>query len=325
MSGPVKRPVVSRSERFVERLERQGLRLDRRAVKVLRVNVGTPREQPRRAAPRRPNQMDGPTASRILEVLAMTPGVCTLDIAGDGPELNRWFRLLVGGGRELGLEVVDRSDLTAFVEPGQEELPYFLRRHRVRIVGSLPGLTREAVDARRGQGVFDRIVRALRSLNEHGYGRGDPELPLDLVDEPSDARPPGEREALEAAWRERLRAEHGVDFDRLLPGGDLPIHRARRGLEREDGVGEPLGPRPSSFDPSAVEDATCRSLICVAWDGRLYDCALHRVLGRAAGDRPRSVWSIESFAELEGTPIAVGDHCSGCVGGSGGSAGGTSS
>lgn len=330
MSGSVKRPVVSRSERFVERLERQDLRLERRALQVVRANVGESRERPRRTGPGapgpgRPHQMDGPTASRILELVAMTPGVRTLEITGDAPELNPWFRLLVGGGRELGLEVIDRSDLVTLSEPGQEDLPHFLRRHRVRIVGSLPGLTREAVDARRGRGGFDRLVRSLRRLNEHGYGRGDGALRLDVVYEPSDSGPSGDPEALEAACRKRLRAEHGVDFDRLLPGAVLPAHRFRRDPEREGALDELLELLASRFDPRAVEEVTCRSLISVAWDGRLYDCDLNRVLGVAAGDRPRSVWSIESFAELAGEPIAFGDHCYACTVGQGGSRGGASS
>lgn len=39
---------------------------------------------------------------------------------------------LVEGARALGLEVIDRCNLTVLLEPGQEDLPDFLAKHQVR-------------------------------------------------------------------------------------------------------------------------------------------------------------------------------------------------
>lgn len=41
-------------------------------------------------------------------------------------------RYLVGEARALGLEVIDRCNLTVLQEPGQEDLPAFLAAHQAR-------------------------------------------------------------------------------------------------------------------------------------------------------------------------------------------------
>ena len=62
----------------------------------------------------------------------------------------------------MGLEVIDRCNLTVLLEPGQEELSAFLAKHHVRVVASLPCYGAENVDKQRGSGVFDRSIKALQ-------------------------------------------------------------------------------------------------------------------------------------------------------------------
>ncbi|MGD2115928.1 MAG: arsenosugar biosynthesis radical SAM protein ArsS [Acidobacteriota bacterium] len=327
MSDPLPRNELPRVEPFSDRLEREGLRLERGPVETVQVNVGLLCNQACHhchvdAGPRRVEQMDGRTARRVLELLARTPGVRTLDLTGGAPELNPWFRLLVGGGRELGVEVIDRSNLTVLLEPGQEDLPELLSRHGVRIVASLPCYTRENVDGQRGRGVFEKSVKALRLLNEHGYGRDGGELRLDLVYNPGGPHLPGDQEALERDYKARLWEDHGIEFDRLLTLANLPIHRFRDRLERDGRLSEYMELLAESFNPATVPGLMCRGLVSVGWNGHLYDCDFNQVLELPAGGRPRTVWDLESFSELDGGPIARGDHCYGCTAGRGSSCGG---
>ena len=94
---------------------------------------------------RKEEAMSPATARRCLELAARAletpssspspppPALRTLDLTGGAPELHEVFRELVVGGRALGLEVVDRCNLTVLTEPGQGmELAQFLADNGVR-------------------------------------------------------------------------------------------------------------------------------------------------------------------------------------------------
>src|SRR5262245_34987503 len=153
------------------------------------------------AGPKRTEEMTAATATRVLELLARSPGVGTLDLTGGAPELHAVFRPLVRGARALGRGVIDRCNLTVLELPGQEDTAAFLAGHAVRIVASLPCYTPQRVDQQRGRGVFARSIAALRRLNSLGYARPGSRLELDLVYNPlGPSLPPPEAE-LEATYR----------------------------------------------------------------------------------------------------------------------------
>jgi radical SAM/Cys-rich protein len=327
MSDPMRVPVQPGIEPFVDRLEREALVLDRRCLETLQVNVGKLCNQACHhchvdAGPKRPEQMDERTARRILELLEASPGVRAIDVTGGAPELNPWFRHLVEGSRELGRDVIDRCNLTVLFEPGQEDLARFLAGHRVRVVASLPCYTSENVDRQRGRGVFEKSIRALRWLNEHGYGMPGGDLVLDLVFNPGGPSLPGAQEQLEADYRERLLADHGIRFSRLLTITNVPINRFHQDLERSGRYDSYMELLAGSFNRCAARDVMCRTLVSVSWDGRLYDCDFNQMLDLPVGDRRRTLWDLESFAELDRGPIALDDHCYACCAGAGSSCGG---
>ncbi len=68
----------------------------------------------------------------------------------------------------MGLEVIDRCNLTVLLEPGQEDLVPFLASEGIRVVASLPCYTLENVDQQRGRGVFERSIQGLQMLNAAG-------------------------------------------------------------------------------------------------------------------------------------------------------------
>ncbi|MCY4188687.1 MAG: hypothetical protein OXD30_09410, partial [Bryobacterales bacterium] len=102
-----------------------------------------------------------------------------VDLTGGAPELNPHFRWFVESARELGCTVIDRCNLTVLVMGSQAGLAEFLARNGVRIIASLPYFLGSRTDAQRGDGVFDKSIRALRKLNELGYGR--PGSGLELI------------------------------------------------------------------------------------------------------------------------------------------------
>src|ERR1051325_7079791 len=89
------------------------------------------------AGPNRTEEMSDEVADTVLEFLQRRR-IGRLDITGGAPELNPHFRRLVTTARDLGVTAMDRCNLTILEQPGQEDLPAFLRRHRVQVVASMP-------------------------------------------------------------------------------------------------------------------------------------------------------------------------------------------
>lgn len=170
---------------FDSTLQAHGRLLRRAPVEVLQLNLGRLCNQTCRhchvdAAPWRTETMDGHVAQRVIDWIAgHRPAV--VDLTGGAPELNAHFRALVEAARAAGCHVIDRNNLTILETEAFRWLPEYLAAHQVEIVASLPCYLGENVDAQRGDGVFEKSIRALRTLNAVGYGS---RLPLNLVFNP---------------------------------------------------------------------------------------------------------------------------------------------
>ncbi len=313
---------------FGETLARHRLpRLRREAVTTLQVNVGWRCDLACHhchveAGPQRTEQMDAPTAERVLELLAGNPSVATLDLTGGAPELHDPFRRLVTGARALQRQVIDRCNLTVLFVPGQEDTAEFLAANQVGIVASLPCTTRENVERQRGRGVFDQSIEGLRRLNRWGYGKPDSPLRLDLVYNPVGATLPPSQAELQKRYRDELRTLFGIEFHRLLTITNMPIKRFAQQLAREGRAEEYLSLLVSHFNPRTVPELMCRQLVSVGYDGRLYDCDFNQMLELPLGGRGRSIWDVSDLGALDGDPIATAPHCYGCIAGAGSSCGG---
>ena len=101
------------------------------------------------AGPNRKEMMDIETIKLVLKVLKKF-NVTTLDLTGGAPELNPWFRELVSEATKMGVEVIDRCNLTILNEPGHEDLAQFLAKNKVTITASMPCYEKENVDNQRG-------------------------------------------------------------------------------------------------------------------------------------------------------------------------------
>ena len=274
------------------------------------------------SGPQRTERLSEAGCERILELLALNPQVTTLDLTGGAPELHEGFRGLVRGARALGRRVIDRCNLTVFFEPGQADTPEFLASQGVEIVASLPCHGRENVEQQRGRGVFDPSIEALRKLVALGYGQGDPDRVLHLVYNPVGPFLPPDQAALEAEYRERLRADFGIVFDRLLTLTNMPIKRFAHALSRDGKLSEYMSLLVAHFNPSTLPGLMCRELISVDDRGRFYDCDFNQALEMPVRGPAQDIWAVDDLTQFTGQPIQTAPHCFGCTAGAGSSCGG---
>ena len=281
------------------------------------------------AGPKRTEQMDKTNIDLVIDILKQH-NVQTLDLTGGAPELMPHFRYLVKAARELGVTVIDRCNLTILNEPGQEDLAQFLADHKVEVVASLPCYSEENVDSQRGKGVFESSIEGLQKLNALGYGLegnglDNPALPLNLVYNPGGAfLPPGQVE-LEAAYKEKLGAEHNIQFNNLFTITNMPISRFGAVLLAQGEFNEYMNLLKDSYSPANLAGVMCLNTVSVGWEGNLYDCDFNQMLEMPlTGNDAASGYHLRDLldSDLKGLPIKVADHCYGCTAGQGSSCGG---
>jgi len=301
-------------------LAAHGLTLTRKRVQTLQINVGRKCNQACRhchvdAAPWRTEMMDAEVAARVCDwIREHRPEV--VDITGGAPELSEHFRLFVETARDCGCHVIDRNNLTIIETPAFGWLPDYLASHQVEVVASLPCYSAENVDAQRGDGVFEKSIRALRKLNAAGYGT---RLPLSLVYNPLGAKLPPLQSELEADYRTELRARFGIEFTRLFALANQPIARFAQDLRAQGQWDAYLELLANSFNPSTVDGLMCRSTLSVGWRGEVYDCDFNQMLGmQLRNGKALSLWDVTP-AYLAGRAILTGAHCLACTAGAGSS------
>jgi radical SAM/Cys-rich protein len=310
---------------FAVRLRESGWdALTARTIEILQVNVGklcnmTCKHCHVDAGPDRREIMTRETIDDCLTALRKGK-IDTLDLTGGAPEMNPDFRYFVRAARQLGVHVIDRCNLTILLAKGYEDLARFLADEHVEVVASLPCYLENNTDSQRGDGAFRQSIEAIRRLNQHGYATSGAAGPrLTLVYNPVGPSLPPDQEQLEAQYREHLRAQHGIEFDRLFTITNMPISRFLEDLLASGRYDEYMDRLVAAFNPAAVDGVMCRNTLSVGWDGALYDCDFNQMLELpTATDRPRHIREFD-FEALANRPIVVGQHCYGCTAGSGSS------
>ncbi len=302
--------------------------IHRGPLKTLQVNLGYRCNQSClhchvAAGPQRTEMMDRATVETVIRALSYG-GIETLDLTGGAPELNPWFRRLVGAARARRLRVIDRCNLTVLMEPGQRDLGAFLAEHQVDIIASLPCYLENNVDAQRGRGVFEASLDGLKALNGLGYGHADTGLVLNLVYNPLGPRLPPEQGGLERSYKAELCERYGVVFNRLYALANMPIQRFGSTLISKGQFEDYLALLKSAHSDENLEAVMCRELISVDWRGYLFDCDFNQMLDRPlkGGARSRIHLADLDPSQLSGRPIQVADHCYGCTAGRGSSCSG---
>jgi len=302
--------------------------LNRARLETLQVNLGYVCNQTCvhchvNAGPTRKEIMQRETVDLVLDVLR-TGRIATLDLTGGAPEMNPHFRRLVAAAHELGVYVIDRCNLTVLEQPGDQGLADFLAAHQVEVTASLPCYLEDNVNRQRGDGVFEKSLRALRRLNALGYGAPDAGLILNLVYNPQGPSLPPPQAALEDAYRRELGARYGIRFTRLFTLTNMPIRRFGSMLVSKGRFQPYMQLLKGAHRDDNLDGLMCRRLVSVDWQGNLHDCDFNQMLGipLGAGRGKRMHLSDLLRRDLDNQPIAVADHCYGCTAGQGSSCGG---
>lgn len=315
-------------EKFTDKLEPLGLfPLKSTGVEIFQINVGKMCNQVCAhchvdAGPDRKEIMTRETMQECLDAIAKSD-VHTVDLTGGAPEMNPDFRWFVEGLSALGKKIIVRCNLTIIVANKKyHDLPDFFKKHNIEVVSSLPYFSAKRTDAQRGEGVFEKSIKALKMLNEVGYGVEGSGLTLNLVYNPSGAFLPDDQTDLELQFKHKLKDGYDIVFNELFAITNLPVSRFLEYLVRSKQYEEYMGELANAFNPVAAANVMCRNTVSVSWDGYLYDCDFNQMLELKLQGKAQHVrdWNTE---EVSNRTIILSQHCYGCTAGAGSSCGGT--
>jgi radical SAM/Cys-rich protein len=316
--------VKGKMNRFEEKLGEVNGELRKQKIEILQVNLGklcnlACTHCHVEAGPTKTREnMNRVTAEAVVRFMDRTR-IKVLDLTGGAPELNPNFRYLVEEAKKHRIHVIDRCNLTVLFVPGQNDLAEFLASHNVEVIASLPCYLKENVDKQRGKGVFDESIKALLKLNQLGYGKEGSDLTLNLVYNPVGPHLPPAQDKLEEDYKERLKEDWGIVFNRLYAITNMPITRYAKYLRAFNQYKTYAQLLIHSFNPATLDGLMCRNTLNVAWDGRLYDCDFNQAQDmQMKNGRLLTIFNLDP-AQLEGFSIATGEHCFGCTAGCGSS------
>lgn len=308
-------------DHFSQTLRKHHLQLTRLQTDILQINVGLLCNQKCRhchldAGPERQENMDAETAAQVISY-ARRSGFDTIDITGGAPELNPNLPHLVESLSQTASKIMLRSNLSVLNNGQRDRLIELMASHHVTIVASFPSLDESQTNAQRGDGIFQASIKAMRKLNDMGYGRNGTGLDLNLVVNPTGAFLPPSQEQSEKRFRDVLQKKWGIVFNHLYSFANVPIGRFREWLEASGNFDAYMEKLAKAFNPCAVEGVMCRTLVSVSWDGYLYDCDFNLAGNIPLGGRKRVHVSEMPGKPEPGSPIATADHCYTCTAGAG--------
>ncbi len=318
---------VSEVPSFSAQLGQFGIdRLQPSQLEIFQINIGKKCNQSCAhchvdAGPDRTEQMSKEMLAKCLEIIKRY-NIKTVDITGGAPELNPHFRWFVEECNAMDRHIIDRCNLTIIVSnPKFNDLPQFFAANRVQVICSLPHFSKLRTDHQRGDGVFEDSIRALKMLNEVGYGIPDSGLILDLVHNPSGAFLPGDQSVLEAEFKRQLLRKFDIHFNALYSITNLPVSRFLEYLIESGNAEQYMQSLIEAFNPATIPNLMCRNTISVSWDGFLYDCDFNQMLNLKVASEKNHIsnFDLDSLYQRE---IVVNQHCYGCTAGAGSSCGG---
>ncbi|MBP0021532.1 MAG: arsenosugar biosynthesis radical SAM protein ArsS [Cyanobacteria bacterium SBLK] len=309
--------------------------LNKQQITVLQINLG------RRcnlacthchveASPKRTEELSPEVCEQLIEIIQRFEQIKTVDLTGGAPEMNYGFKSIVEAARNQEKEVIVRSNLTIFFEPGFTDLPEYFARHKLKVVASLPCYLEANVDRQRGAGVYSTSIRALQRLNELGYGTN-PELVLDLVYNP--ALPKNEnfsltpnQQKLEKDYKAYLDEHFGIHFNRLFTITNLPVGRTKQYLQRQEILHSYVKFLESHYNANTLENLMCLNELSIDYLGNVYDCDFNQMEGLPAKMMNGETFTIAKILELNSLDlireIQTAKYCYGCTAGCGSSCGG---
>jgi radical SAM/Cys-rich protein len=307
-------------ESFRRTLFRHGLRLERGHTTTLQMNVGLLCNQACKhchldASPRNTELIDDSTFHNVV-AFARRGRFQTIDITGGAPELHPKLIYMIETLSPISERLMVRSNLSALEDGNPDHFMDVFTKHRVVVVASFPSPDQTQTEAQRGNGVFEKSIKALKRLNAAGYGRAGSGLELDLVSNPPGAFLPPAQAQAQDRFKALLKKKWGIVFNNLFTFANVPLGRFRRWLHESGNLKNYLERLASSFNPCVVDGLMCRTLISVDWEGYLFDCDFNLAAGLPLAGRKTHVSEMAGRPD-PGTPIAVADHCYTCAAGPG--------
>lgn len=271
------------------------------------------------AGPKRTEDMSSNMVQALIKFIQAN-NFKTLDLTGGAPELNDGFRDLIKTAKAQGMEVIDRCNLTVLLLPSQKDTISFLKEYGVHIIASLPCYTEKQVDLQRGDGVFAKSIRALKLLNEAGYGI-DKDLVLDFIYNPGGAFLAGDQKSLEASYKSRLKTDFNIEFTSLYTLHNFPVGRFKEHLRSLSELVPYVDLLKSKYNPDTVDSLMCKSQLSISWDGKIFDCDFHQMENLAIKDSAGVELNIINGVDIVEVmkPIPFLDHCYACTAGAGAS------
>lgn len=302
----------------ISSVQQQPLRAN--GVDILQVNLGYRCNMSCKhchidAGPGRVEEMDRETVDTVFDVLKKNDIGC-LDITGGAPELNPHFRYLVEKAKVAGKRVIVRTNLTVLFEEGMADMAEFYSGNSVELIASLPYYTENEVDRVRGNGAFEKSIKALKKLNSLGYTGGPSDKKLNLMYNPCGIFLAPSQGTLEDDYKREMMKRFGITFSGLYALTNMPVGRFRQHLVRSKNLERYMDKLEGAFNTLTLEGLMCRHLVSVGWDGTLYDCDFNQCLGLPVNVKSSRIEDFDC-ASLGRREIVVGDHCYGCTAGQG--------
>ena len=301
--------------------------INKENIETLQINIGYKCNQACKhchvnSSPLRTEMMSNEIISLIPKVIEKYK-IKTLDITGGAPEMHPEFRNLITSLSDKNIDIIDRCNLTIFFEDGYEDLPKFLAKNKVIVIASLPCYEKDNVELQRGYGVFDKSIKALKILNNLGYGKQKYGLKLNLVYNPINPILPPSQEILEADYKRILFENYNISFNNLYTITNMPINRYKDSLKRENKLDSYYKLLRENFNRNNLKNIMCKKTISVNWQGQIYDCDFNQQINLKGNKGPKTLSDLMNKSFTFDYEVAVKEHCFACTAGAGSSCGGT--
>ncbi len=283
------------------------------------------------ASPKRTEELSPEVCQQLIELINHFPQIKTVDLTGGAPEMNYGFRPIVEAARAKEKEVIVRSNLTIFFEPGYGDLPEYFAQHQLRVTASLPCYLEDNVDKQRGAGVYNNSIKAIQRLNQLGYAK-DPNLVIDLVYNPplptnNNISLTPNQQKLEQDYKTYLAENFEIKFNNLLTITNIPIGRTKQFLQRREIHDDYLQFLAENYNPATLDNVMCRNELSIDYLGNVYDCdfnQMENIIATTSNGKKLTVTKLLAINSLDSIKdIKTANYCYGCTAGTGSSCGGS--
>ena len=267
------------------------------------------------ASPKGDENMSKDTARKIIDKIK-TLDIKTVEFTGGTPEMNENFLIFIEELSEVGKKVVVRTSLTVLEDAKYKHFLDVYKKHKVKIIASLPSVFEDATAKQRGEGVYDSTIDILQKLNTMGYAKDD--LKLDLVYNPVGTYLPAPQSQLENEYKTILKDKFDVKFNSLATIVNMPIKRFKHDLKKNGVLEEYMDTLKSNYNEKTLDKVMCKNVLAIDYQGFIYDCDFNMALEIQVSEYKNvPFWEID-FDNFKPS-ISFDSHCYACTVNSGSS------